>query len=358
MSESQDPILALPLFPVYFYEKGKKLPENGIYYVIAENGIFVKVQHAVGEGLVKAEGIPWLEKVTPEVKMTLPQIPARIIKQAHTFFRKVWDKYQSESYVQLYYSQELNQYRLHCPAQTVSFSSVNYDRADQFSYEERAGSASTDINKSLRWTMAGTIHSHCNFSAFHSGTDTGDEETFDGIHITLGHVNRDEFSMVASVAINGNRTQLDPLNCVIGISNVENTNHNNFKKTNSNFHSSFMMNSTRVDQFFSLTLSEEESKNVNSDAEMIEVEWMPKVNKEAPQNFLGVGKSNYSQYYSKSYFKGNNSHHFFDSDDADSDDADSDDADSDDADSDDAEYRHFFDSDDADSDDADSDDAD
>jgi hypothetical protein len=37
--------------------------------------------------------------------------------------------------------------------------------------------------------VAGTIHSHCNFSAFHSSTDDADEIGFDGLHITIGNVN-------------------------------------------------------------------------------------------------------------------------------------------------------------------------
>ena len=39
------------------------------------------------------------------------------------------------------------------------------------------------------YVLYGTIHSHCNFSAFHSGTDDRDEIEFDGLHITIGNVN-------------------------------------------------------------------------------------------------------------------------------------------------------------------------
>lgn len=39
------------------------------------------------------------------------------------------------------------------------------------------------------YVLYGTIHSHCNFSAFHSGTDDADETAFDGLHITIGNVN-------------------------------------------------------------------------------------------------------------------------------------------------------------------------
>lgn len=34
----------------------------------------------------------------------------------------------------------------------------------------------------------GTIHSHCNFNAYHSGVDDADEIDFDGLHITIGNV--------------------------------------------------------------------------------------------------------------------------------------------------------------------------
>lgn len=39
------------------------------------------------------------------------------------------------------------------------------------------------------YRIYGTIHSHCDFAAFHSGTDDHDEIGFDGLHITVGNVN-------------------------------------------------------------------------------------------------------------------------------------------------------------------------
>lgn len=38
------------------------------------------------------------------------------------------------------------------------------------------------------YRIYGTIHSHCDFGAFHSGTDDADEIDFDGLHITIGNV--------------------------------------------------------------------------------------------------------------------------------------------------------------------------
>ena len=66
----------------------------------------------------------------------------------------------------------------------------------------------------------GTIHSHCDFGAFHSGTDIGDEEDFDGLHVTFGHNNLVEFSISATIVVNGNRLQVDPLEVLEGIEPV------------------------------------------------------------------------------------------------------------------------------------------
>jgi len=266
---------ALPLCPVFLYEEGVELPKEGMYYVVAKNGVYIHVERQVGSALVKAEGIPWLEDAKPSISLKLPKIPGRIIGQALTFFRQVWDKYSSEAYVQLYYSKELNQYRLWCPKQRVSAGGVSYRRDDQFSYEERVGDEANRMAQ-WKWQMVGTIHSHCNFSAFHSGTDTHDEETFDGIHITLGHVDRKEFSMVASVAVNANRVQLDPENCCSGV----------VRKSNKTVVQNQFM-TWGDSNYFDFALSEEDAQGLIADGDMIDNEWMPKVEKQVWRGWKG-----------------------------------------------------------------------
>lgn len=257
----------LALFPVYLFEHGFEPPTTGTYYLVAKNGIYLHKETKAGNALVPVPGIPWLQQPTMEFQLKLPKIPGLIIGQALTFFRKVWDEHKSEAYVTLFYSQKLNQYRLWCPKQKVSSASVNYDRADQMPFEERGD-----------WQMCGTIHSHCNFSAFHSGTDTGDEETFDGIHITLGHVDRNDFSMVASIAINSQREMLDPENCTTGVVRVKN------KAVSGNSFMTFGESS-----YFDLELNEEDAQNLVTSTEIIESEWMPKVEKQT-WGFFGKKK--------------------------------------------------------------------
>lgn len=40
------------------------------------------------------------------------------------------------------------------------------------------------------YELIGTIHSHCDFAAFHSGVDDADEINFDGLHITIGKLTK------------------------------------------------------------------------------------------------------------------------------------------------------------------------
>jgi len=45
------------------------------------------------------------------------------------------------------------------------------------------------------WFLYGTVHHHCNSSAFQSGVDTHNEESQEGIHITVGNMDRDQHSI-------------------------------------------------------------------------------------------------------------------------------------------------------------------
>lgn len=252
MADQKKPKLAL--YPVYLYTD--ELPKTGEYYVVGSNGIFFHKENRAGSGLVKVDGIPWLEECSTNLTLNLPKVSGDIIATALHFFRKVFQKYHSESYVTLLYSQKLSKYRLWCPKQTVTAGSVEYDRSDQPSFEERS------IDD---WQMVGTIHSHCDFSAFHSGTDTHDESSFDGLHITLGHVNRDNFSMVSSIALNNSRKQLEPEDCVLGV-----------VRENS---STFVHKTWDKAGRFELNLSDVESQQLAKNMDMIDNEWMQKVEK-------------------------------------------------------------------------------
>jgi len=94
----------------------------------------------------------------------------------------------------LFYNQETKQYKIVCPHQKVSAAGAEYNK----------GMTVTG------WDMIGTIHSHASMSAFHSGIDDKDEESFDGLHITFGNMRDDDISISASIVANGFRVIVDP----------------------------------------------------------------------------------------------------------------------------------------------------
>jgi PRTRC genetic system protein A len=176
------------LFPVVFYEKGVKIPD-GICYIVAQGGVYLKKDTGLITATVKVDSLSFLEELEASAEIKIPPLPLEIFVQAKLFFSAVYKEHRSESVVLLYFNEETKEYRLAAPNQTVSSAHLNYK--PDFS---EAG-----------FKLVGSIHSHADFSAFHSGTDHRDESNFDGLHITIGHVNGKNFSISTEVAVNNNR---------------------------------------------------------------------------------------------------------------------------------------------------------
>ncbi len=70
------------------------------------------------------------------------------------------------------------------------------------------------------YVLYGTIHSHCDFSAFHSGIDDSDELNFDGLHITIGNVDAD-FSFSARYMINQVSFDVELESIIEGITHLD-----------------------------------------------------------------------------------------------------------------------------------------
>lgn len=113
-----------------------------------------------------------------------------------------------------------------CPKQKVTGASVNYG-------EEHTGERISDIVKEIRaadpmveecgddyshqYMHVCSIHSHPDFNAYHSGVDDRDEFVWDGLHLTIGGVMKEDFEISASLTLQGSRFMLDPLDCVGGV---------------------------------------------------------------------------------------------------------------------------------------------
>jgi hypothetical protein len=197
-----------PGFPVYVYHKDLDLPKKGTYFVVAGNGIWMHKDTGICQCFIPVENISCLDNLDCEskVNVNLPKIPADIVWKVKNFFKLVVQKFGAESEVTLYFNQLLNQYKIHVPEQRVSHGSVKYKRI-----------ATSHLEGMEDYLRVGTIHSHCDFEAFHSHTDVQDEDDFDGLHITFGHNDKDEFTISATAVVNGFRAKLDPISVLEGI---------------------------------------------------------------------------------------------------------------------------------------------
>jgi hypothetical protein len=201
------------MFPVKIYDENLDLNEEGTFYVVAGNGNFLKKSNGIVSALVPVGNVSVLDDLnTTWSRWELAKIPTALACQIQKFFAKVVEIYDAESCVILYYDRETKQFSARATKQIVTKGGVQYKRLS--------------ITHETNLLPVGTIHSHCDFEAFHSGTDIYDEKTFDGLHATFGHNDRpDFFSITSSVVVNGLRTKINPLDVIEGIEHVEDDFH-------------------------------------------------------------------------------------------------------------------------------------
>lgn len=198
--------------PILILDEGVEVPKEGNFYIVAANGLFLQKDNGLLQAIVRVDGVSVLEdfggkNFQPTVSHNLPKIATELVVKIKTFFAKVVEKYHAEACVILFYNKETQSYAINVPQQIVSHAGVRYE----------SGSHTHEANG---YIPVGTIHSHCDFQAFHSGTDIHDEEDWDGLHITFGHNHLDDFTISSTVVMGGVRTKIDSLTVLEGIESV------------------------------------------------------------------------------------------------------------------------------------------
>jgi len=237
-----------------------------------------------------------LYAVEPYINMMLPKLPGEIIYRALLFFRKVYRAHKAEGVVIIAFNPETKQYALHCPKQEVSGGSISYDR--RFYVKSPSGKLNAPANLTAaeqnQWGQpdqamlelanagfmnVGTIHSHPSFNAFHSGTDTGDEASFDGVHLTLGHVTDEHFSVASSLVLNDYREEVDCENVALNMVRIGDA-----KAKKSYYISSGYQN------YYDFDFTAEQLQTMKAEMEAhMDAHWLPKVSKKVWQNYGGFG---------------------------------------------------------------------
>jgi len=195
-------------FPIVVLVTGKeKIPDGPAVIIIAKNGKFLLKRLGIVEAAVPyTDQISGLAEYETWAELNVEKIPFDIFMQVFHFMRTIYNNKKSECNVILFYHPKEKQWAVVVPLQIVSHSSVHYQ-------DGIAGAKDG-------WIKVGTFHSHCDFSAGHSGGDHRDEEHFDGIHITLGHVDKDP-TLSVSLVVNGMRFIKTPQEYIVGVKRVE-----------------------------------------------------------------------------------------------------------------------------------------
>jgi hypothetical protein len=155
------------------------------------------VDGGIIEGYVKQvvdpipDGIPW-------VRWKGAKIPHSLWVQILAFFRWTFESTKpssDEALVRIYYNERTERWAAWAPPQrgvSMTVKTVT-DHPNWKQEEELAG-----------FQLLGTGHHHCSGSAFQSGTDRSDEELCNGLHFTVGHLDKDKLSLHARVVFNRN----------------------------------------------------------------------------------------------------------------------------------------------------------
>jgi len=195
------------IFPAYYGgETGFTVDQitEKLAYVIDGAGWKLFKRNGVSTALISVETVSGVNVVAPHILFTAKKIPYQLIEKVVAFFKAIYQKYQSEAVGYLYYELTTGNWDYVVPKQSASAAHASYQGATQ-----RAG-----------WQCAGTIHSHASMSAFHSGTDDKDEESFDGVHITIGKVADLNPEYSCSLVVQGKREKFEIWDLVEGVSRI------------------------------------------------------------------------------------------------------------------------------------------
>lgn len=206
--------------PIYVLEKDddiKAITDN-MAYVVGKDGLYIKKSNKLYTSITKIKEVECLAEVktTAEVKFT--KMSHDTFRAIETFFADIFKKFKSEVAILLYYSFDKKEWGWLVPKQTVGGASVDY-KIDENSKFVTADSKQLDAIPE-GFVQMGSIHSHANMSAFHSGTDDKDEFHFDGLHITIGSFNSLDRTYAVRWIVSGTEIKSNLMETVEGIKDV------------------------------------------------------------------------------------------------------------------------------------------
>lgn len=184
----------MSLFPIVAVDESTAEEVALPAFIVARDGLYLRKHSLLGTSQVRVDGARHLPEASEYLEYELPKLPAQLMGQVVGFFAAIWRTRHSEALALLTW--DGSAFGLIVPEQQADWGSVEH-RLDP-----------ADVRAGVQ--LLGTIHSHADMTAFHSGTDEIDEVDVDGLHIVVGEVDKDRPSFSAAVVIDGRRFSAEP----------------------------------------------------------------------------------------------------------------------------------------------------
>lgn len=127
-----------------------------------------------------------------------PKISPEVWQQVLAFFQWTYDTTHSESQVRLFTNLKERRWAAWAFPQKAK-TGMSADELDTDETKKQRA----QFNDKDGWIYFGTVHHHCNASAFQSGTDKANEERIDGLHITVGNMGGPRYDLHARFYLSG-----------------------------------------------------------------------------------------------------------------------------------------------------------
>ncbi len=162
------------------------LSPNETHYIVAQNGTFLALKVDWVDAVIPIK----LQYQLPEATLKIPLPGNEVFLPVLRFFHAVYKLHNAEAVVLLHFNMAEKKWAISIPKQEVSMASAQYDMTDRLP----------------GYRCVGTMHSHGSMAAGHSTVDRHDEEVFDGLHITIGTIQKfPEFDMDAQLVVHGHQ---------------------------------------------------------------------------------------------------------------------------------------------------------
>lgn len=128
-----------------------------------------------------------------------PKIPPDVWHQVLSFFKWTYDTTKSESQVRLYVNPKEKTWEAWAYPQEARTGMTAKELPDHPKTKDQRAL----FPDSEGWIYFGTVHHHCDCSAFQSGTDEYNERTQAGLHITVGNMAKEQHDLHCRFYLNG-----------------------------------------------------------------------------------------------------------------------------------------------------------